>query len=603
MLSLLLMASLAHAAGKATASSFATDSDGKHVADAAFDGLLANGWGEGEMGAGNGAWLELDLGAPTQLENLSLWPGNLKGGAKSFKEYGRPKLIQLVVDGKNVGDPIRLLDEVQRRDIPLDVNGRVIRIQILEAYEGYVFADTYVAEVAVNFTEGERGKAVKKVEDWRASPEGQKALAAFEEQVVAAYDKHKADSDDMESMAFLMAAAADGPEYLRKKVTSLVPIGYRAAAIVPDQKAMDAIRKLKDPNGIPGLEMAALRAIGRQQKEINEIVEMFYAYAELLSGGRRNIKAWGEEGWEPGAFRSFEEPLALEVDRYGDLYVVDTGNNRLQRFNQDGAATKQWGLKADIANQWFGRTRKWYASGAGPSEEKGGFVNPVDVELIPGKDGDGFAVLDATGRVQVFDENGNPVIGWKFRTDDEMQPKIGGSGYLAWVEKKKQLVVVIGQQGATYNLESEQLKTWKIKDGTPNAVEAGTDGRLYMIFQGKLIAYNPDGFRYGEVGDSAVFGEGFEDADLTKDEKGRLWVLTDTGWLFNFKKPGKLDWKLQVSDYPLEHPRLAVSQGLLFVTDRNRIMHIDALQKHLDEVEAAADAAAASGGTDDKKKK
>ena len=92
--------------------------------------------------------------------------------------------------------------------------------------------------------------------------------------------------------------------------------------------------------------------------------------------------------------------------------------------------------------------------------------------------------------------------------------------------------------------------------------------------------------------DKSMLGEGFEDVDLSRDEEGRLWVMTDTGWVFDFKKPGKLDWKVKISDIALEHPRFAVSQGMIFFTDRDRIVKIDALQKHVDEVDAEKEKAA-----------
>ncbi|MFN7145100.1 MAG: NADase-type glycan-binding domain-containing protein, partial [Myxococcota bacterium] len=427
-MSTLLLAALLAAPGayaKATASSVVEDDQGKHAADLALDGLLSTGWAEGGVGHGEGAWWEFDLGSATKLETISFWGGNLADGRKSFREYARPKLVRVYVDGVQQGEKdqegnfkgFRLQDEMKRIDIPVDVTGKKVRLEIVETFEGFVFADCYISEVAINFTEGERARAVEKVEAWRTSKEGLKLHEKHEEQVLEAWKKHKDDEDENEGLDFLMAAAADGAPYLRKKVTSLVPEGYRAAAIVPDPKSMEAILKLKDPNGIPGLEMAALRSIGKQQKEIRETIEIFYAYQELRSGGRRNIKAWGEEGWEVGALRSFGEPLALEIDRFGQVYVADTGNNRVQLFNQDGLSEKQWGPKPDVSNFWFSKTRTWYASGSASTDERGGFQNVVDVELIPGKEADRFATLDATGRVQIFDENGQPLIGWTARVE------------------------------------------------------------------------------------------------------------------------------------------------------------------------------------------
>lgn len=591
-----LLAPLSIAHAKPAGSSVAEDMDGKHGPDLALDGLLSTGWGEGGMGHGDGAWWEFDLAAATKIEAVSVWPGNLKQGARSYREYARPKLIRVLVDGAVQGEPVRLQDEMQRRDIPLDVTGKKVRIEVIEVFEGAVFADLYLSEVAVNFTEGERGRAVEKVEAWRASKEGAKLQAKHEEEVLAAYELHKASSDENPGLEFLMSTAGDGPMFLRRKVGSLVPEGYRIAAIVPDPKAMDAIRKLKDSNGIPGLEMAALRSIGDAEKEIREIVEIFYAYQEIVGGGRRNIQAWGETGFEVGALRSFGEPLALEIDRFGGIYVADTGNNRLQQFSQEGLSARQWGLPSDVSSTWFGGKRKWYASGSAPADGQNGFTNPVDVQLIPGKEADRFAVLDAAGRVQIYDTEGNPVIGWTVRIDGQIQPKVGGEGYLAWVPKKEHLVVFLADEAITFTLDSEEVARWKVKDGTPNAVEVGKDSRLYMAFGANVIAYNTDGFRYGTIFGSELLGKGFEDLDLTLDEEGRLWALTDTGWAFKFKKPGKLEWKVRVTDVDFVHPRFAVSQGMLFVTDRDRIVKADALQIRTDELEEERAKAEAEGG-------
>ena len=416
MLTLLLASTLAFA--RSSASSVAKDTDGLHGADLALDGLLGTGWAEGAAGSGDGAWWEVDLGAPTALESVSLWPGNLEEGAKSFREYGRPKIVRILVDGKKVGEDVRLTDEMQRRDVSLPdgTKGKTIRVEIVEAYPGIVFGDCYLAEVAVNFTEGERTKNVAKVDAWRTGKAGAALQTKHEAEVVKAFDAHKADESETKSLGFLMDAAGEGAPYLRKQVSALVPEGYRAAALVPDPKAMEALLKLKDPNGIPGLELAALRAIGKEQKKIKSNVEYFYAWQDLKSGGRRNVRAWGESGWEPGALRGFGEPLALEIDRFGQVWVADTANNRVQRFTQEGVADKQLGAQKDVSERWFGRRRTWYAAGSNASEESGAFVNTLDVELIPGKEDDRLAVLDSAGRVQRSSRAGTPTSTTRPRT-------------------------------------------------------------------------------------------------------------------------------------------------------------------------------------------
>lgn len=592
MLAALVASGPALAAGSATASSTLQDADGKHPADLAFDGLLGTGWAEAEIGPGAGTWLEVDLGSATKIDSVSIWPGNLSKGERTFKEYGRPKVIQVVIDGQKVGEPLRIQSVMKRIDIPVEGNGRKVRLEFTEAFEGGVYTDMFVAEVAVNFTEGERARAVEKVDAWRASKEGQALQKKYEDQALAAYEKHKADAYDKASLEFLMDAAGEGPEYLRKKVTSLVPLGYRAAALVPDEMAMSAIRKLKDPTGIPGLEYAAMRALGKQQREIIDTIEYFRAWRDLQGGGRRNIRAFGETGWEVGALQGFGEPLAVEADRFGNAMVVDTGNNRIQRYTPQGVSDKQWGAPKDVTEYWFGSRRPWYAAGSFAAEDSGAFRNPVDIEMIPGKEADGFVVFDASGRLQIFDEEGVGQIGWTVAVDDQMQPKVGGEGYLAFLPKKKQIIAIIGNDATVYDLNSEKLGQWVIKDGTPNAVEVGEDQKLYMAFGDEIITYNADGFRYGTVIDEKTLGEGFEDMDLTLDEKGDLWVLVDTGWVFKFKGTKKLEWKLKAVDHELIHPRFAVMQGNLLITDRDSVLPIDAMQMHLDEVQAAEDAAA-----------
>ena len=590
--SLAAAALLPHAALAAgvTGSSTMQDAAGKHVADLAFDGLLGTGWAEGELGAGVGSWLEIDLGAATALESVSFWPGNLEKGERTFREYGRPKVVQLWVDGAKVGDSVRIQSEMKRVDLPLSQSGRKVRIEFLEAFEGGVYSDMFVAEVAVNFTEGERTRSVAKVEAWRASKEGVAAQKRYEDQALAAYELHKADPYEKEGLAFLMEAAGEGPEYLRRRVASLVPAGSRAAALVPDEMAMSAIRKLKDPTGIPGLEYAAMRALGVQQAEIVDAIEYFRAWRDLQGGGRRNIPAWGQTGFEVGALRSEGEPLPIEIDQFGNALIADTANNRVQRFTTGGVSDKQWGATPDVSEYWFGGRRPWYAAGGMAKDEAGAFMNPVDLELIPGKEGDAFIVLDAAGRLQIFDAEGNGEIGWTLAIDDQVQAKVGGEGYLAYLPKKDFIVAIIGNDAVVYGRDSEKLSEFVIKDGTPNAVAAGTDNKLYMAFGDEVITYNTDGFRYGTVIDEKILGEGFEDLDITLDEKGEMWVLIDTGWVFKFKKSGKLDWKLRAVDHELIHPRFAVFQGNLLITDRDTILPVDALQMHLDEVQALEDA-------------
>ena len=589
MLTLLTSMLTALAAGP-SASSYKDGTDGRMTADLAFDGLFSTAWVEGAPGYGEGQWLELDLGRPTKMHSISIWPGRLDEGDKSYRESSRPKLIRVLVDDAPQGEPIRIIDGVQRLDVPVDVTGRKVRIEVVEVFEGYVFSDMAIAEVAIDFPDAVGQDRLQK---WRASREADRLAEGDKEAMEAAYDAYKeAKFGDSDALATLMDPAADGPAYERAKVVAMVPAGYRAQAIVPSPLAATAIRKLKDPNGIPALQKAALRATGDQKAELDELVEIFYAYQELQSGGNHNVPYWGQTGWEAGALKSYNEPLPVEIDAEGRVYVADVGNNRVQRYGDNGRPEKQWGPEADIANNWFAKTRPWYVSGARPGEGTVEFLNPLDVELIPEKEGTSMAVIDATNRIRIFDPDGRPVISWTVETRNEPEPGLGGQSYLAWLPKKKILLAVIQEELVAFTLDSEERFRFDLEDGTPNAFEALPNGKLLANYHDEIIQYTIDGFRFGTVISGKMLKPGFEDLDMTIDESGKLWVATDTGWVTKFKKPGKVALEVRALPTNLRHPRIAVRDGIMFLTSDDKVNVLDILQiiedqKQAEELEAA----------------
>ncbi len=582
-----LLPSVAQAA-RTSASSFCEDEQGRHDSDAGFDGLLKSGWCEGEDGAGVGSWIQLDLGAMTPLSSISIWPGNLKEGKKSYREYSRPKVITILVDGKQSGDPVRLQDQVQRLDIPLQGEGRKIRVQVDDAFEGFVFSELYIAEVGVNYLES-LGQPQARLDSWLASPPGQEAKRAYEQTLKDRYLAHKnAEFGNAQALEWIMDAAGEGAPYLREQVQKLVPAGSRAVYLRPDDNAILALRKLKDPNSIPAIEMASLRTVGQQQQALLELVEIFYAYQKLIGGGNPNIPYWGATGWSEGAIQSFGEPIALSMDRLGNVLVADTGNNRIQRFAENGRPDRVWGAKTDICNLWFGESRPWYVSGGGAGTDPGSFQNPLDVEVIPEKESDSFAVLDAMGRVQVFAGDGSLRVGWTIRSSYKTRPGVGGEAYLAWLSRKDLLFVIWGDEAMGYNLQGEEQVRFEITDGPPNAVVGYKGRQLLLAYREEVIRYDSDGFRFGRIMDIDDLATGFENVDLAVDQDGRLWYLVDTAQALKFKRPGKLDYGVTVADYSLEHPRFVVRDDILFISDRDRILQVDALQLAMDAEEAQA---------------
>ena len=84
----------------------------------------------------------------------------------------------------------------------------------------------------------------------------------------------------------------------------------------------------------------------------------------------------------------FQRPVAVAVDPDGDLYVVDAGQHRIQKFDAAGKFLTAWG-------------------GFGP--HAGLFGHPADVAWHEGR----VYVADADNhRVQVFEPDGTPIYEW-----------------------------------------------------------------------------------------------------------------------------------------------------------------------------------------------
>jgi len=85
------------------------------------------------------------------------------------------------------------------------------------------------------------------------------------------------------------------------------------------------------------------------------------------------IQAWGSPGAGSGQSSS---PAGIGTDAAGDVYVADSGNNRIQKFNASGAYLTQWRASElfDLAGRRI-EQRSVGPLGAGPHA----------VELAPGR--------------------------------------------------------------------------------------------------------------------------------------------------------------------------------------------------------------------------
>lgn len=581
-------------AGSAKASSELTTPDGvRHGASLAFDGDLTTAWAEDETGAGSGAWIELKLDRPTEVTSVSVWPGDLSKGERTLKENGRPHTITIVLDdgnGQVVEKSWRVRDGaehgIQRADVPVQGTARTVRVRIDEAYAGYIHNDLYLAEIAVNFDQ-EDIPGLDKVLAWEASPKGEQAKVEHIDEVVALFDRITgAEFGDSEAMDMLEGFAANGVPYRQPMVDRYVPLGFRVQATPPDETAIDALLKIKDPNAIPALTMAGLRAHGKTARKLSAAVSYFEAFAELKGGGRRALQPWGTSGWEKGALRGLGEPLDVGLGVYGGLYVADVANHRVSVFGPDGRIRATFGKgEPTVTNAWIGGKRAHYAAGREPTDDEGGFLAPLDLDVQPGKEGDVVTVYDAEGWVRRLDQDGRIVNRWKVRP--EMAPAAGYGGAAHVVETSKGVVVIQGTEAFVFSAEGEEVGAWTIEEGSPITVTALKNGKLVLGFRAGAATYDVAGRRIATFLEDGELPLGYEAWALATDEKGKVWVLTDHGWALQFTPTGKEIRRVRVRERALPQVRFAVREDFLFATAGDEIVRFDI--RSIESEQAAAE--------------
>lgn len=102
------------------------------------------------------------------------------------------------------------------------------------------------------------------------------------------------------------------------------------------------------------------------------------------------VKAWGSQGAEPG---QFNEPWGIAVAQDGTVYIADTWNHRIEKFDRDGNFIKQWGTFGDVGTAFEDNLTEFYGPRA----------------LAIGKDGNLRVTDTGNERVIEFSPDGEPL--------------------------------------------------------------------------------------------------------------------------------------------------------------------------------------------------
>jgi uncharacterized protein (TIGR03663 family) len=235
----------------------------------------------------------------------------------------------------------------------------------------------------------------------------------------------------------------DATFYVRKDLASSGPLA-RLDLRIQNTSARDysggsatvirAARTLGDPGSGPG-QFAEPRGLAADARGNLYVADTKNNRIEVFDANGQFVRAFGTAGSGDGQLK---EPCGVTVNGDGSVLVADTWNHRIARFAADGS----WlGAVTDTERGFFGpravlvshgflyvadtgnkrivrfddswnRVGEWGTSGGGPGQ----FVEPVGLAA----DSSGKVYVADTGnhRIQVFDGEGHylrefPVFGWK----------------------------------------------------------------------------------------------------------------------------------------------------------------------------------------------
>ena len=102
-------------------------------------------------------------------------------------------------------------------------------------------------------------------------------------------------------------------------------------------------------------------------------------------------KAWGKFGfaWRGADIGKFDVPWGLATDQDGNVYVSDTSNARIQKFQSDGQPLLKWGRDGSFDGAFF-------------------FPRGVTVDFV----GNIYVADESNNRIQKFDQRGSFLTKW-----------------------------------------------------------------------------------------------------------------------------------------------------------------------------------------------
>jgi tripartite motif-containing protein 71 len=213
------------------------------------------------------------------------------------------------------------------------------------------------------------------------------------------------------------------------------------------------------------------------------------------------ICAWGSFGADDGQFNFKEKvPVGIAVDRMGNIYVSDAGNNRIQKFNNQGVFLTKWGKTGGASGQFYAprgiavddngyvyvadstleRVQKFDGEGefiASWGREGSGDGEFIDASAVAVGDGRYIYVTDNNG-IQKFDCQGNFIRSWTFSSLSGIG--VDPAGFIYSVHASKHQVQKISPEGKVIAFWDRSEKGWEGRFNSPQGIGIDKLGNVYV---------------------------------------------------------------------------------------------------------------------------
>ena len=246
------------------------------------------------------------------------------------------------------------------------------------------------------------------------------------------------------------------------------------------------------------------------------------------------LSQWGGPGSGNG---QFDNPRGIAVDITGDVYVVDGGNNRVQKFDPAGRYLTQWGSAGPIPGSADGHlsapfdvavfrgdsgsatqyvyvadtlhsrvqkyfpdgtfVQKWGQWGSGPGQ----FKHPQGIAVAPG--GNVYVIDRLNYRIQKFGPGGDFITEWGKHADDgglfevpagivvDSQDNVYVADYGRGAVLK---FSAIGQLLATWSSTGLEDRPWL----APRDVAVDASDRVYVCEEHRVTVFTSSGRTVGQ---------------------------------------------------------------------------------------------------------